>query len=246
MPTSEMLYERLLATVKEDSAVIGFILGGGRGKGITTEHSNYDIVLIVDEGIIEAARVKYKALIDEHFDLEIMSEQELMLHGVWGSDTMHLRYGYAHLTAVIDPTHRIQRWLSEQETIPAPALDDAIKESLDGYLNYTHRSLKNLRDLRGPAAHLAASDAVPLLITFLFAAEGRVRPYNEYIEWELAKHPLANLPLKPEEFSQKITAILASGDEKTQKEMLAIVRTIAAKSRVGQAVLDSWKDYYFG
>ena len=246
MPTPEILYEKLLATAKADSGVIGVILGGGRGKGIATEHSNYDVVVVVADEILEGARIKYKDLVDEHFDLSVMSEQELMLHGVWGSDTMHLRYGYAHLTAVIDPTHRIQRWLSEQETIPAPALDNAIKESLDGYLNYTHRSLKNLRDLRGPAAHLAASDAVPLLITFLFAAEGRVRPYNEYIEWELAKHPLANLKLKPEEFSQKITAILASGDEKTQKEMLAIVRTIAAKSRTGQAVLESWKDYYFG
>jgi len=246
MPTIEQQYEKLVEEAKADSGVIGFVLGGGRGKNIQTEHSDYDITLVVEDAVLDGAKVKYQAYAGGKFDITILTERDLMIHGVWGSDTMWARYGFAHVKAIIDKNNRIQRWLDEQETVPAPAVDDAIKQSLDGYLNYTHRSLKNFRDFRNTAAHLAACDAVPLLISFLFTAEYRIRPYNEYIEWELTNHPLRNLKFTPEEFSKKISQILANGDEAVQKEMLAIVRTIAAQTRMGQSVLTSWEGYYFG
>jgi predicted nucleotidyltransferase len=246
MPTTEDQYQQLVQIAKEDKGVVAFILAGGRGKGMTTEHSDYDITIIVHDELVEVARVKYQAYTTLGLDITIMGKQALMIYGVWGSDTAWARYGFAHIKAVFDLSGTVQHWLDEQELIPAPALDDAIKQSLDGYLNYTHRSLKNFRDLRKPAAHMAACDAVPLLISFLFAAEGRVRPYNEYLEWELSKHPLANLAMTPAVFTQKTGAILASGDEAVQKEFLALVRTIAAKTRSGQEVLKSWEGYYFG
>lgn len=246
MPTLEEQYQQLVSLAQQDPGVVGFILGGGRGKGIATENSDYDILIIVKNELVDVAQVKYKAYAGPKLDITVMSEQTLSLYGVWGSDTMWARYGFAHVQAVIDKSGGIQTWLNEQEKIPVPALEEAIKQSLDSYLNYVHRSMKNFRDSRRPAAHLAACDSVPQLITFLFAAEGRVRPYNEYIEWELAKHPLANVPLSPGDLLQKTSAILADGNETVQKEMLALARTIAAKTRGGQEVMKSWDGYYFG
>ena len=246
MPTLDEQYQQLVKTAETDTAVLGLILGGSRGKDMPTENSDYDIVIIVDNAVIDGARVKYQGYAGPKFDITVMSQRELVVYGVWGSDTMWARYGFAHVKAVIDKTKDIQLWVDEQEVIPAPALEDAIKQALDGYLNYTHRSLKNFRDNRAPAAHLAACDAVPQLISFLFTAEGRVRPYNEYIEWELTKHPLKNLPMDAATFSKKISTILADGSETTQKEFLELIRKIAATSRIGTAVLKSWEEYYFG
>lgn len=246
MATLEERYEQLVAMAKGDKGVTGFILAGGRGKGMTTENSDYDILIITDDAISPSARIKYQGYGGDKLDISVLGTRELSIHGVWGSDTMWARYGFAHIKALIDADGSLQRWIDEQETIPESALEDTTKQALDSYLNYTHRSLKNARDRRGPAAHMAACDAVPQLITFLFAAEARVRPYNEYIEWELGKHPLKNLAMDAATFNKKIGAILASGDEATQKEFLAIVRTIAAKSRIGAQVLKSWDGYYFG
>jgi hypothetical protein len=247
MPTLEEQYQQLIKVAKDDNGVKGLILGGSRGKGIpTTEQSDYDILIIADDAVIDGLRIKYKGFASDALDINVRSERELAIYGVWGSDTMWARYGFAHVKAVLNKTGQLQHWLDEQEQIPAPAQDDAIKQSLDGYLNYTHRSLKSLRDGRAPAAHMAACDAMPLLITFVFAAEGRVRPYNEYIEWELSNHPLHNLPVDPTAFTQKIGSILANGNEAAQKDFLKIVQGIALKSKVGTAVLNSWDGYYFG
>ncbi len=246
MPTLEEQYQQLVKTAQEDAGVVGFILGGGQGKGMTTEHSDYDIVIVVEDAVAEGARVKYRGYAGPQFDITVMSQRELSIYGVWGSDTMWARYGFAHITATIDKGGHIQGWLDEQEIIPESSLDEAIKQALDSYLNYTHRSLKNFRDVRKPAAHMAACDAMPQLITFLFAAEARVRPYNEYIEWELAKHPLKNLKMDPATLNKKIGTVLASGDEAMQKEFLALVTEIASKTQVGKTVLKSWEGYYFG
>jgi hypothetical protein len=246
MPTPEEQYDRLVAAAKEDSGVIAFILAGGRGKGMTTEHSDYDIFIITEDAVVEGAKIKYQPYTGHAFDINIMGRRELSIFGVWGSDTMWARYNFAHIKAVFDKTGEIQKWLEAQELIPLAVFDEAYKEALDNYMNYTHRSLKNFRDLRGTAAHLAACDAVPQLLTFLFTAEGRIRPYNEYIEWELRAHPLANVTISPADLSKKIGEILGNGNQETQKELLALVRTIAAKSKIGVAVMNSWKEYYFG
>ena len=249
MEQHEEAYQQLIVTAREDSGVVGLILGGSRGKGIpTTAASDYDISIIAQNEVIEGVTIKYKALSSPTgLDISCMSEQGLSMYGVWGSDTMWARYGFAHTKAVIDKTRRLQAWIDEQEFIPEPAKSDAIKQSLDGYLNYTHRSFKSLRDRRTPAAHLASCDAMPLLITFLFAVEGRVRPYNEYIEWELGVHPLENLrAIPPAVFMKKISTVLVSGDEATQKELYALVREVANRNDIGKKVLASWDGYYFG
>lgn len=247
MPTLEEQYQSLIKTAQADSGVTGLILGGSRGKGIpTTDQSDYDILIIADDALVDGVRIKYAGLKSDRLDLNVMSERELSIYGVWGSDTMWARYGFAHVKTVIDKTGRLQGWLDEQEGIPESGKNDAVKQSFDSYLNYTHRSLKSTRDLRQPAAHMAACDAMPLLISFLFAVEGRVRPYNEYIEWELTHHPLKGLTIDPQSFMKKIGAVLATGDVQIQKELLELARKVAAANPTANSVLASWDGYYFG
>jgi len=246
MVTPEEQYQQLLKIAGEDSGVVAFILAGGRGKGITTEHSDYNIFIVTEDAIVDGAKVKYQPFSGPAIDIIVIGRRAFSVYGVWGSDTMWARYNFAHVKALIDKDGETQKWLNTQELIPISSAEEAAKDALDNYLNYTHRSLKNFRDARGTAAHLAACDAIPYLITYIFAAEGRIRPYNEYIEWELNNHPLSGFPLKAEELNKKIGEVLGNGNQATQKELLELVRGIAGKSEKGAQVLSAWKEYYFG
>jgi hypothetical protein len=59
--------------------------------------------------------------------------------------------------------------------------------ALDGYMNSLYRGLKRPSGIGG---RLHAAEASLHLLTCLFALEGRVRPFHDYFEWELAHHPL--------------------------------------------------------
>ena len=71
--------------------------------------------------------------------------------------------------------------LSEEETISIPPL------ALDAYMNSLYRGLKR-PDAIGGRLHQAES--IGNLLTCLFALEGRVRPFHDYLEWELGNYPL--------------------------------------------------------
>ena len=45
-------FEQILENAEKDDRIIGLILTGGRGKGMFTENSDYDIVIITtDESV---------------------------------------------------------------------------------------------------------------------------------------------------------------------------------------------------
>src|SRR5205823_14950747 len=76
-----------------------------------------------------------------------------------------------------------QRTLDAKETVPAELRDERARRSLGAYVNSTYRALRY-------GTRLDAAEAVPALLTAIFALEGRVRPFNKYLEWELRHHPL--------------------------------------------------------
>jgi hypothetical protein len=82
---------------------------------------------------------------------------------------------------------------------------------LDGYINLYYRAAKNHRDGLRREAHLDAAESIPWFVDFLFTACGRVRPYNKWLPWELANHPLPD-PWSARETERRLEAILATGD----------------------------------
>lgn len=122
----------------------------------------------------------------------------------------------------------------------ALAAGEAFRESaewLDAYANSLYRSVKNDRDGHALAARLDAADSMRFLLELLFALHRRPRPYNKYLEWELARFPLPDW-----DTGQLLDAadhISSTGDVSAQRRLFAQVETVAR--RVGQgAVLDAW------
>ena len=68
------------------------------------------------------------------------------------------------------------------------------------------------------AAHLDAVESVPQLLNVVFGHEGRLRPYNKFLEWELKNYPLQHLPWPSEDFIQAIGKVLQIGDIEIMKD----------------------------
>lgn len=236
-------YDLYLEKAKSDKRILGVILAGGRGKGVATENSDYDVFLITtDEG--------FEGVIKDYPDTEYVdslprSISNFRKHAIIGSPTEYDKYSFTHISAVIDKTGEIQKLVNEKGLLSPNVASKFARTYLGGYLNSVHRSLKHIRDKNLLAAQLDANESILNLLIFMFAIENRVRPFNKFLEWELENYPLKNLTIKPSEFLKKILAISKKADFKSQKEILEIVRKLAIENGHTEEIND-WMGYYFG
>ncbi|GAG35513.1 unnamed protein product, partial [marine sediment metagenome] len=146
MSSPSEIYEKIYEDFKRDPNIIGFFLGGSRGKGLQTKYSDYDVYIIVKDNVIK----KYKEGFPKHkyegVDLLIFSCSEFKKYAQWGSSDAWDRYSFSHVKVLIDKDGKIQELLDEKGKIPEKYLSKFIVGSLDAYINYLYRSLKCIRD----------------------------------------------------------------------------------------------------
>jgi len=236
-------YDLLIQKAKEDDRILGVILSGGRGKGVQSENSDYDVMLITSDEGFEAVKKDYPKT--EFIDPLPHVISEFKDYAKAGTPAEYDKYTFAHNKAIIDKTGEIQKLIDEKGVLSSDEASSLAKEILDGYLNSLHRSLKNLRDGNILAGHLDATESLPLVLTFIFAFEGRVKPYNKFLKWELDNFPLLKLPIETSDFLKKLENIARDGDIENQKELFAIIKKMAIDNGLGE-VIAGWDGYYFG
>ncbi len=236
-------FEQILEKAKNDDRIIGLILTGGRGKGMFTENSDYDIAIITTDESALGVKEEYKGK-QGIIDIGVLPISGFRIYAAVGTAEDWDRYTYAHIKARIDKTGEIQKIIDEKGILPKDQISKVAKNALGGYLNSLYRSVKNNRDGNMFASHFDACESLPWLLTFLFAVEGRVRPYNKFLKWELEKYPLKNLSISSEDFLGKIESVIKSGDIEIQKEFHKIAEEIAVKNDCSD-VIDDWEGYYF-
>jgi predicted nucleotidyltransferase len=230
-------YAELRALARRDPDVIGLFLGGSRGKGMATEHSDYDVYLIVAKNIGEYRR-RFPFRHGEDPEVIVLSLAELKRHAEPGTDSEWNRYTFAHVTAEIDKTGEIQAILQEKGSLPREAARAVAAETLDAYVNQYYRSIKNRRDGDLLAAHLDAAESVPYFLVTLFALHERVRPYNKFLRWELEQHPLPG-----DEWSAvRLLPLLEAGGAGEPGAQRTLFRDLErlARDRGHGDVLDGW------
>jgi hypothetical protein len=118
-------------------------------------------------------------------------------------------------------------------------------DQLDGYVNMAYRALKSERDGRRLESRLDAAESVPWWLDVVFTLEGRVRPYNKYLAWELREHPLSVAEWSAERLLPQVEAIL-DGDADALRAAYAVVERecLAWDERHGghdlQELIESW------
>ncbi len=233
-------YASLLVEFQDDLNVIGFVLGGSRGKGFESDTSDYDCTLIVKDGLETHYRTKYSDL-PEGIDLEIYTLSGLQTAFRWGGRLEWGRYNWAYLTPQIDRTQgELQQIVQELGRVPAEVVDQVISENLDYLANQFYRSLKCLRRGDRVGYRLEAAEIVKPLFIALFALHGRrLRPYYKYLIWELENDPLDKLPWDKDALLKMVFSILETGDYRAQQQLVKGVETLF-RSEGYHDVFDSW------
>lgn len=229
-----LTYDEFVALAAADPAVVGLVLKGSQAhEGMTTEHSDHDLYVILADGATTEL-TRFTGHRTAELDLVVLSLDEFRAAGMPGFE----RYALARARIVFDRLGGvIAQILADKAHLAAHEAFHAAGSWLDAYANSLYRSVKNDRDGHVLAARLDAADSTRFLLELLFALDRRPRPYNKYLEWELARFPLPGWDT--ELLLDATNHISATGDASTQRRLFAEVE--AAARRAGHdAVLDAW------
>jgi hypothetical protein len=245
-PPGAQVYDELLKRAQDDPAVLAFWLGGSRGKGRPTRHSDYDIVILVAEDA-------YRAFCDElglerpfqgnwrpGVDLTVGTLPGFAAAAAWDSSERGHRYGHAYVKALVDKTGEAQALIDTKARVPAEHVAGFIDASLDHAINQVYRALKCLRDGDPGASRLEAAAGVDPFFDAVFALHGgRLRPYYKYLRWELETWPLTRLPIGDARLMDRVLSVLGDGDGPALSDLLAETQP-AFRAAGHSAVYDAW------
>jgi hypothetical protein len=215
------LSDEQLARAIEDANVVGVVHSGSRGRGLyVTEHSDWDYFVVVRE-----LRGEYPSEHGDRIEYSEITLERLASPPEWA------RPALLSVDLLLDKTGEVASALSTATTVdPATA-----GEPLDGYINMYYRSAKNARVGLELASLLDAQESIPWFLQFVFNVHGRVRPYNKWLEWELAEHPLpvaVDLAL--------LRRIATTGDIPAQQELFRWSESLAREAGL-DTVVDGWE-----
>ncbi|WP_371782090.1 hypothetical protein [Streptosporangium subroseum] len=237
MPTRQPLtYHAFVELAAADPAVVGLVLKGSRAHDdMITEHADHDLYVVLADGAATDL-TRFAGHRTPELDLVIVSLTEFRAAGMPGFE----RYALARARIVLDRLDGgIARILATKARLNA---DEAFRDSgewLDAYANSLYRSVKNDRDGHPLAARLDAADSIRFLLELLFALDRRPRPYNKYLEWELARYPLPGWDTGM--LLEAADRISGTGDVPLQRRLFGQVEAAARCAGHG-AVLDAWGD----
>jgi len=238
-------FAHLVAVARRDPHIVALWLDGSRGKGVkVTEHSDYDVRMIVTDDALAAYQAKYEYPKVAGLDFCVMTMSAFESYAEYGGEEAWDRYNFAHLTAIVDKTDgHIQRLIEAKGRIPPEQQREIIVESLDAFVNQVYRAAKCQRDGDAVATQLEAANAIPSLLTAMFALHGRVKPYYKYLVWELETYPLDAFPWETGAFISHLLSIVTHGDIEVLTDLLQVIRPIFRQAGYG-CVFDGWKGYY--
>jgi hypothetical protein len=128
---------------------------------------------------------------------------------------------------------------ADKEYLPEAIARTVAAASLDAYINATVRSSKARREGLIQAAALDAAEAVAPALETLFALDGRVRPCNRYLGWEMATHPPEAWASPPE--MEALVVATAAGHATAVRSLFAMIESAARRGGLGR-VVDAWDE----
>lgn len=236
----EKKVERLKKEAREDRNIIGLFFIGSQGKDRSTKYSDYDIKIIVEEGVSSEYKKKYEES-SENFNIYVNSLSEFREHAKIGTPEEVYRYSYAHVDAVVDKTGEIQELLDKKSKIPEEEVEKYVSKYLDDYIKYYYKSIKCIRDGNYVGARLEAARSVNYFLKVIFGLDGRPTPYYKHLKWELEENPLESFDMASDKVIDRLLKILRNGSLEAQKELFLKVDEVCRKEGYSE-VLDDWRN----
>jgi hypothetical protein len=232
----ETRYRELLERVARDPAVVGVVAFGSRGAGaFVTPDSDVDAFVIVDGP--EALSYPYATNHGDAVEVWPITLEKFRTHALPGSPEAWNRPAF--LTARVDFDRldgEIGRIVERKRRL---APDEATADSaLDGYINSMYRSLRNLEGGRTLEGRLDGLESIGPLLTTAFALDGRVRPFNKWLRFDLEAEPLTLPDLAG--ILDQVDRIAADPTTAHQREAFRAIERAARATGHG-GVVDSWE-----
>jgi hypothetical protein len=215
-----------------------FLIGSQTRAGFADESSDYDVGVVVRDDALAAFDAEWPYRRGD--PLEVMSStlDGLRAHAELGTPSEWARYQYVHAKVLLDKTGEVGAVLAEKGRLPEDRVRGVVADAIDAFVNSTYRSLRNRGRGLERAARLDASESIPYLLTAVFALEGRVRPWNKYLEWELREHPLNDPAWAADSFLERLDRLPAAAAE--QHAMFVDLERVARDRGLGE-VIDGWE-----
>jgi predicted nucleotidyltransferase len=233
-------YARLLERVDSVPAVVGIVVFGSRAVGADlTPGSDVDCFVIVDGSVDEAAG--WKMPYGGPVETWPITLEAFRTHALPGDEAAWNRAAFirarvdvdrldGEITAIVDRKRRLTA--DEAKAIVEANLDDAI--------NSIYRALKSAEAARVRQARLDAIEAIAPMLTTVFALERRVRPFNRWLEHDLALEPLA-MPAVADLLA-RVDALAVEATPDTIRSAFRMLEAAARDAGYG-AIVDSWEPY---
>jgi predicted nucleotidyltransferase len=236
---AEAEYERLVDAARSDERVVGLVLTGSRGRGpFARDDSDWDVRLVTRD---DAEASEYATPHGSPVEVVVLKLGEFERAGEPGSPTEWDRYSYAHAQVAIDKLDgRIARLVAAKGVLGPDAAREIAERELGAYVNSCFRSLKNHARGLTVEAHLDAAESVSPFLTSLFALHERVRPFNKFLRWELATHPLPSRVWEEQSLVLRLARIVATGDPAAQRQLFRDAEHLA-RDRGLARVIDGWE-----
>lgn len=237
MSVAKTRFDELVEDARCDPNIVGLVLGGSRGKGAyIREYTDYHAYVILTDGASTDEYLRrFPSRHGDSVEYLFHSLDGFRKHALPGTESRWNAYTFAHVEPVVDKLDGEIGRIVRAKGVASPGAD---ADSLDGYINAYYRSARNLGDGRVLESHLDAAESVSWFLEFLFAAHGRVRPYNKWLIWELQNHPLEP-PWAPD-VPRRLEQLVTTGDLPEQRLLFADAEAFA-RHRGLDEVIDAWE-----
>jgi hypothetical protein len=236
--TVEAAYAALLDRASADPHVVGVVVFGSRAVGADIRPtSDVDCFVIVD-GPVEEARA-WQTPHGSPVEVWAVTLEMFRAHGLPGAPTAWNRPSLIRarvdldkldggIAALVDAKRRLGP--DEARAVAEEALGDA--------LNSIYRALKTAENGHELASRLDAGASISPLLTAVFALEGRVRPWNQWLEHELALEPLRTAA-----FERLLELVRALATDPAPHQLRTAFRMLEAAARTAGhgPLVDGWE-----
>ena len=235
---AEREYAALLERARSDPSVVGIVVFGSRAAGPFVEPaSDVDCFVIVD-GSEDQTR-PWQTPHGSPVEAWAVKLDAFSRHALPGDPMTWNRPAFIRARVDLDKLDgEIGRIVERKRRLDPAEANELAATSLDGAINSIYRALRNLEGGRRLGGRMDALASIDPLLTTVFALEGRVRPFNKWLVYELETDPL-----RTPAFTSLIDRIEELVADPGADRLRGAFRMLETAARAGGhgAVIDSWE-----
>jgi hypothetical protein len=235
-------YDALVAAARDDPAVLGLILTGSRGRDApwVRPDSDWDVRMVVRDDDIADAEARYATPHGSVVEVVVVERSGFETLCLPGGRAGWDRYSYVAADLVLDRDGALAGVLARKARLDLDEARVLAADSLDDYVNSMYRSRRNADRGLETAALLDAAASIEPLLTFRFAVDHRVRPFNEWLDWELTRTGFGSAAWERSAFLERLARITRTADPADQAALFREVEALARERGFG-GVIDGWQ-----